>query len=331
MTSIQPNGAGGTAPVEGGGTGGAPAISLSGLSKSYGQVKAVVGVDLTIQPGEVVALLGPNGAGKSTTLDLVLGLGRADSGKVRLFGRTPAEAISAGMIGAMLQTGGVVQYLTVRELITVMASLYPTPRDVDEVLSLTGLAGISGQQTTKLSGGQTQRLRFAVALVSNPELMVLDEPTAALDVEARHAFWETMRSFAAEGRTIVFATHYLEEADEFADRIVLMSAGRIVADGSATEIKSVVDVRTIRATLPDVGTDDLLELPGVRSAELRGDSILLRCSDSDTALRALLARFDQARDIEVRGGGLDEAFRQLTGENAESYDDQPRDENHVRP
>jgi ABC-2 type transport system ATP-binding protein len=292
---------------------GAPALELSGLRKAYGDTKAVAGVDLVVAPGEVVALLGPNGAGKSTTIDILLGLGRADSGSVRVFGRSPAEAIAGGLVGAMLQTGGVIQQISVRELVTMMASLYPRPRDVDDVLRLTGLDEVADKPASKLSGGQTQRVRFAVALVSDPALLVLDEPTAALDVQARHTFWETMRGFAGQGRTVLFATHYLEEADQFADRIVLMANGRVVADGSATEIKSVVDVRTIRATLPGVTVADLDTLPGVRAVELRGDSVQLTCTDSDLALRALLSRFDGARDIEVRGGGLDEAFRQLTG------------------
>jgi ABC-2 type transport system ATP-binding protein len=290
----------------------APAIELRGLRKAYGETKAVDGVDLVVRRGEVVALLGPNGAGKSTTIDLLLGLGRADAGSVALFGTTPARAIAAGQVGAMLQTGGIIQNLSVRELVTMMASLYPGTGDVDEVLGTTGLADVASQQASKLSGGQTQRVRFAIALVSNPDLMVLDEPTAALDVSARHGFWEVMRAFAARGRTVVFATHYLEEADQFADRIVLMAGGRIVADGSSTEIKSVVAVRTIRGTLPGVDPAELEALPGVVAAARRGESVELTCSSSDDALRALLPRYPDLRDIEVRGGGLDEAFRQLT-------------------
>ena len=293
-----------------------PAIELQGLRKAYGTTVAVDGIDLTIQAGEVVALLGPNGAGKSTTIDIMLGLGRADAGSVQLFGRTPADAIDAGAVGAMLQTGGIIQLISVRELLTMMASLYPHSTSVDEVLSITGLADVAGRQASKLSGGQTQRLRFALALVSDPALMVLDEPTAALDVEARHVFWDAMRGFASQGRTVLFATHYLEEADRFADRIVLMAAGRIVADGSATQIKSVVDVRTVRATLPDVGTGVLSALPGVRHADRHGETIVLTCIDSDATLRALVAQYPQMRDIEVHSGGLDEAFRQLTSAQA---------------
>ena len=301
---------------------GAPAIELAGLRKAYGTTKAVDGVDLVVAPGEVVALLGPNGAGKSTTIDILLGLGRADSGSVRVFGVSPDEAIAAGAVGAMLQTGGVIQQISVRELLEMMASLYPNPRGVDDVLRLTGLDEVADKPASKLSGGQTQRVRFAIALVSDPALLVLDEPTAALDVQARHTFWETMRGFAGQGRTVLFATHYLEEADQFADRIVLMAHGRIVADGSATEIKSVVDVRTIRATLPDVAVAELEQLPGVRAAELRGDSVVLTCTDSDLALRGLLTRYDAAHDIEVRGGGLDEAFRQLTGQGTGTDEDE---------
>jgi ABC-2 type transport system ATP-binding protein len=298
-----------------------PAVHLSGLHKAYGSTNAVDGIDLTIQPGEVVALLGPNGAGKSTTIDMMLGLSRADAGTVQLFGLTPAEAISTGAVGAMLQTGGVIQMISVHELLTMMASLYPHPSSVDEVLELTGLTDLAGRRASKLSGGQTQRLRFAMALVSDPALLVLDEPTAALDVEARHTFWDAMRGFAAQGRTVLFATHYLEEADRFADRIVLMADGHIVADGSATQIKSVVDVRTLRATLPLISLEALLALPGVRQADRHGESIVLTCGDSDTALRALLDQYPQACDIEVHSGGLDEAFRQLTGTNTDAGGD----------
>lgn len=289
------------------------AVELHALRKSYGSVVAVDGIDLTVPRGQVVALLGPNGAGKSTTIDLLLGLGRPDGGSARLFGAEPAEAMASGQVGVMLQTGGVIQGLTVRELVSMMASLYAEPLPVGQVLSLTGLTEVADQEAIKLSGGQTQRVRFAVALVSDPALLVLDEPTAALDVGARHDFWDTMRGFAAEGRTVLFATHFLEEADRFADRIVLMAEGCVVADGSATEIKSVVDVRTIRATLPTVPQSELRGLPGVVSAERHGESVIIRCADSDLILRLLLDHYPEVRDIEVAGAGLDEAFLHLTG------------------
>jgi ABC-2 type transport system ATP-binding protein len=299
--------------------GAAPGISLTGLAKAYrtsdGPVRAVDGVDLEIAPGETVALLGPNGAGKSTTIDMILGLHAPDSGTVRIFGDAPQDAVRVGRIGAMLQTGGLIRDLSVRELITMMASLYPHPLGVDEVIDLAGISDVAARRTHKLSGGQTQRVRAALALVSNPDVLILDEPTVAMDVEARHAFWATMRGVTTGGKTVLFATHYLEEADAFADRIVLMARGRIVADGPATEIKSVVGGRTIRATLPDADLGELQALPGVTSADRRGEAILLTCADSDAAVRALLAGWPAVRDLEITGAGLEQAFLQLTGDN----------------
>jgi ABC-2 type transport system ATP-binding protein len=291
-----------------------PGIELRNLARSFGPVQAVRHIDLAITAGETVGLLGPNGAGKSTTIDLLLGLLRPDRGSVSVFGMTPAEAIAAGKVGAMLQTGALLRDLNVRELLTMMASLYPSPLDVDEVLALTGTTEIAGRRTQKLSGGQTQRVRFAIALVSNPSLLVLDEPTVGMDVEARHGFWTTMRAAAAQGKTVLFATHYLEEADAYADRIVLLSGGRVVADGPAGEIKARVGGRTIRATLAGVDARTLAALSGVTAAERRGDAVVLSCHDADVALAAFLRTFPAARDIEVRGAGLDEAFLELVGE-----------------
>jgi ABC-2 type transport system ATP-binding protein len=293
-------------------------IVLSRLSKSYGPVRAVRSIDLLIEPGETVALLGPNGAGKSTTIDMLLGLARPDSGTVSLFGMPPAEAVAAGAVGAMLQSGSIIEYLTVREVITMVAGLYPRPLAVDEVLELTSLAGLAGRRANKLSGGQTQRVRFALALVANPELLLLDEPTAALDVEGRREFWGLMREVAARGKTVIFATHYLEEADAFADRIVLLARGQVVADGPATEIRARVGGRTIRATLAAADLARLAALGGVISADRHGDTIILTCSDAETALRGLLGQFPEARDVEVRSAGLEEAFLALTG--GEDYD-----------
>ena len=292
-------------------------IRLAGLVKTFrgpdGPVRAVRGIDVSIARGETVALLGPNGAGKSTTIDMMLGLLDPDEGSVSVFGRAPEQAVDAGAVGAMLQTGDLIRDLSVRELIAMMGSLYPSPMPLDEVLAVTGAAGFAEQRTQKLSGGQTQRVRFAVALVSDPELLVLDEPTAAMDVEGRHAFWSKMRELAAHGRTIVFATHYLEEADDYADRAVLMSHGEIVADGPTNEIKAMVGSRTIRATLPDVSVEALRALPGVSAAERRGEAVLLSCADSDAAIRALLDAHPGARDIQIEAAGLEQAFLTLTG------------------
>jgi ABC-2 type transport system ATP-binding protein len=291
-------------------------IELQGLTKSFrtpqGQVDAVRGIDVTIDTGETVALLGPNGAGKSTTLDMVLGLLRPDAGTVNVFGATPATAVAQGKVGAMLQTGALIRDLAVRELLVQMASLYPKPLNVDETIELVGIGDIAQRRTQKLSGGQTQRVRFALALVTNPDLLVLDEPTVAMDVESRHAFWTTMREFATRGKTVLFATHYLEEADAYADRAVLMANGDVVADGPTTEIKARVGNRSIRATLPDAPLEELERLPGVTRAERRGEAVVLTCSDSDTAIRALLAARADARDIEISGAGLEEAFLELT-------------------
>jgi len=287
-------------------------IELKELAKSYGAVRAVRGIDVSVDPGETVALLGPNGAGKSTTIDMILGLLEPDGGTASVFGRTPTQAVDAGLVAAMLQTGGLIRDLKVRELVALAASLYPKPLDVGEILDLTGIQSISEQMTHKLSGGQTQRVRFAIALVADPELLVLDEPTVAMDVEGRREFWATMREFASRGKTILFATHYLEEADAYADRVVLMAAGRVVADGAPTEIKALVGTRTIRATLPGAALEALERLPGVSNAERHGESVVLVCSDSDAAIRALLDGFSHARDIEIRGAGLEEAFLQLT-------------------
>jgi ABC-2 type transport system ATP-binding protein len=293
-------------------------IRIEGLSKSFrspeGAVLAVRDIDVSIERGETVALLGPNGAGKSTTIDMLLGLLAPDSGGVSLFGRSPRQAVDAGLVGAMLQTGALIQYLSVRELLTMMAAIYPAPLGVDEVLEQTGLGAIAARRTQKLSGGETQRVRFALAIVSDPDLLVLDEPTVAMDVESRHEFWNSMRAFAARGKTVVFATHYLEEADQNADRVVVMAHGRIVADGPPTEIKARVGSRTIRATLPEADLGELAGLVGVASADRHGEGVLLVCSDSDQAIRALLERFPTSRDIEIAGAGLEDAFLALTAD-----------------
>jgi ABC-2 type transport system ATP-binding protein len=291
-------------------------VELRALAKSFrssaGVVQAVRGVDVSVEEGETVALLGPNGAGKSTTIDLLLGLQVPDSGTVSLFGGSPSHAISQGRVGAMLQTGGLLRQLTVRELVTMMGALYPNPLDVDETLTIARVEQLGKRRTEKLSGGETQRVRFAIALVSNPDLLVLDEPTVGMDVETRHAFWTTVRGIASQGKTVLFATHYLDEADAYADRAVLMARGSVVADGPTTEIKAMVGTRTITATLPDVPLERLLALPGVSGGERRGEAVVLVADDSDAAIRALLAQEPDARDIEIRGAGLEEAFLRLT-------------------
>jgi ABC-2 type transport system ATP-binding protein len=288
-------------------------LAVHGISKSFGAVHAVRGVNLEIAPGETVALLGPNGAGKSTTIDMLLGLQQPDAANVSLFGAAPRDAVRNGAVGAMLQTGGLIRELTVRELVTMIAALYPNPLAVCDVLALTGTREFADRRTHKLSGGETQRVRFAMAVVANPRLLVLDEPTVALDVEGRHDVWAIMRTFEREVHTTeLFATHYLEEADAYADRVVLMARGTIVADGTPAAIKARVGQRKIRVTVEDADFADLVHLPGVTMVERQNGAATLVCEDSDVALRALLALYPLARDVEVRSAGLDEAFLELT-------------------
>ena len=298
-----------TAPVsEATGT----AVTLRGLRKSFGDVIAVDGVDLVVAPGEVVALLGPNGAGKTTTIEMLLGLRKPDGGIARVFDLDPHEAVRTGRVGAMMQTGGLVGDVSVREVVHLIASMHAAPLTVGRALELAGIADLANRKIKTLSGGQRQRVLFALAVVPDPDLIVLDEPTVAMDVESRRAFWTAMRVLAADGRSVLFATHYLEEADANADRIVLLARGKVVADGPATQIKATVDVRRIRCTLADPDTEQLARLPGVRSVDVHGDSVTLACSDADTALRALLAAEPNALDFEVSGADLEDAFLALT-------------------
>lgn len=290
-----------------------PVIQLRGLRKRFGAVAAVDGLDLTIRPGEVVALLGPNGAGKTTTVDLALGLSTPTDGEALLFGEEPRTAVVSGRVGAMLQGGALLPDMTVRDAVALVAAAHRRPMPVDEALGRARCSEIAGRRVSKLSGGQLQRARFAVAVVSDPDLLVLDEPTAAMDVEARHTFWSSMREFTDAGRTVVFATHYLDEADTFADRIVIMRAGRVVADGTPAEIKAITATRAVR--FAGVGADAhvaLRGLPGVISLEARHDSVTLRSDRSDDTLRALLTAFPQASDIQVVASTMDDAFLALT-------------------
>ncbi|MFZ0972290.1 MAG: ABC transporter ATP-binding protein [Solirubrobacteraceae bacterium] len=296
----------------------AAVVELSGVGKSFRATGAVVhavrGIQLSIAAGETVALLGPNGAGKSTTIDMLLGLLRPDSGTVSLLGRSPQQAVADGLVGAMLQSGALMRDVTPRELLAMMGSLYPEPLELEEALELVGLTEIADRRTHKLSGGQAQRVRFALALISDPAVLILDEPTVGMDVEARRSFWVAVRGFAARGKTVIFATHYLDEADAYADRAVLMAHGRVVADGGTSEIRARVGRRTIRATLPGADLATLSSLPGVNAADRRGDEVVLICADSDAAIRGLLESYPEARDIEIAGAGLEEAFIELTGD-----------------
>jgi ABC-2 type transport system ATP-binding protein len=281
------------------------------VHKHFGSVRAVDGIDLTVEPGEIVAFLGPNGAGKTTTIDMMLGLSQPSRGDVEIFGMAPHDAIARGLISAVMQTGGLLKDLTVAETVRLTATLFGQTRPVDEVLERAGISDIADRLVGKCSGGQQQRLRFAMALLPDPELLILDEPTTGMDVEGRRDFWSAIRRDAALGRTVLFATHYLEEADAYADRIVLVRHGRIVADGTASEIKAMAAGRTVRATLPDADQVALLAVPGVEHVELRGDTVLVQAADSDAVARYLLTS-TPARDLEITARGLEEAFIALT-------------------
>ncbi|MBP2581766.1 ABC-2 type transport system ATP-binding protein [Streptomyces sp. PvR006] len=297
-----------------------PAVAFRAATKTYGAVRAVDGIDLTVRRGETVALLGRNGAGKSSTVSLLLGLDEPDSGHVALFGAAPALAVAAGRVGAMLQEGQATPRVTVREVVSFVARTYPAPMPVAEALALAGLTGFAERRVARLSGGQAQRVRFAIALVGNPELLVLDEPTAALDVEARQEFWEAMHGYARRGNTVLFSTHYLEEADAYADRIVVLDAGRIVADGTGEELKRAAGGTLVSFDLAGSPTEWLTALPGVTSVEVRKDRARLRTEDSDATVRALAAR-DAIRSLEVTRASLNDAFLSLshrTGERLET-------------
>jgi ABC-2 type transport system ATP-binding protein len=299
-----------------------PAVRLTGVTKDFGSVHAVRGVDLELRQGEIVAFLGPNGAGKTTTIDMVLGLSRPTSGEVRVLGLEPREAISRGLVSAVMQTGGLLKDLTVRETLRYTASLFTHTEPVETVLAKAGIAGIADRKVGKCSGGEQQRLRFAMALLSDPALLLLDEPTTGMDVEGRRAFWSAIREDAALGRTVVFATHYLEEADLYADRIVLISKGRIVADGSGARVKAMTNGRTVRATLPGATSDVLHQvaaLEGVTGVEVRGEALLVTTVDSDAVARHLLDH-TAARDLEIAARGLEDAFLSLTDDHTDTHD-----------
>jgi ABC-2 type transport system ATP-binding protein len=297
------------------------AIRIRDLRRTFatpdGEVAAVDGVDLTVDRGEVVALLGPNGAGKTTTLDMVLGLSEPSSGTVEVLGTSARDAVLAGRVSAVLQTGGLLGDLKVRETVRFIASTFTaaglTTADVDDVLARAGIEDLADRLVATCSGGEQQRLRFALALLPDPDLLVLDEPTAGMDVNARRAFWAAMHAEAARGRTVVFATHYLEEADSFARRIVLMADGRVIADGPTEEVRARATGRTVSADLPP-GTwrvDALRAHPAVVDLEVAEDRVTVRSSDSDAVARLLLGELG-GHDLEITSGSLEDAFVHLT-------------------
>jgi ABC-2 type transport system ATP-binding protein len=288
-----------------------PALDVAGLTVRYGDTLAVDAVDLRIPAGQTVALLGSNGAGKSSVVNAALGLFRPAAGRVRLLGRAPADAVRAGGVGAMLQHGGLPSETRVGEVLTLVRGRYADPWPLADLLATAGIEGLLGRRVDALSGGQRQRVLLALALAGAPPLLLLDEPTSAMDVEGRQAFWTTMRGLADRGHTVVFATHHLDEADAVADRVVVIGGGRVLADGSAAAVKSRIAGRTVRFRCPGP-RDGLADLPGVTSVDGVGELVELATSDAEATLRALLADRDALPGLEVRGATLEQAFLHLT-------------------
>lgn len=291
------------------------AISLRGLSKHYGAVRALDGLDLEIRPGEIVALLGPNGAGKSTAMEMMVGLATPDTGAVSVLGTDPVTATRTGLIGTMLQAGALLPDQSVRSMLRMLHSLQAHPMPLADVIAQAEIEDLVGRKMGALSGGQAQRVRFAIALLGDPQVLLLDEPTVGMDVGARRAFWDQMRAVAATGRTVVFATHHLDEAEREAARVVVMDRGRVVADGTGTEISAVVAGRVI--TLRGASPEQIAALPGVESAaadETDPRRVRALCSDSDAALAALFTGELAAavHEVLVSAPGLEEAFLRIT-------------------
>jgi ABC-2 type transport system ATP-binding protein len=292
----------------------APVVLFENVSKSFGKLKAVNGLNLELHAGQTVALLGPNGAGKSTSLDMLLALRKPSGGKITMFGADPYHAVKSGRVGAMLQSGGLMPEVTVRELVELVTGLHPRPEPVDVTMKRAGIDGFANQRVDKLSGGQTQRVRFALAICGKSELIVLDEPTVAMDVETRRHFWDSIKEEVAQGRTLLFATHYLEEADQAADRVLVINRGRLLADGSPAEIKARAGAKRLSFRLDQIDEPFLLGLPGLVNLEVRHDTVQIQSSDSDATLYGLLGAGYRPRDIEVTSLGLEQAFIAITEE-----------------
>ena len=300
-----------------------PAVELNNLHKSFrtrsGRVAAVDGLDLTIAQGEIVALLGPNGAGKTTALDMVLGFTDPTSGTCRVLGLPPRQAVNQGRVSAVLQSGALLDDLTVRETVAMVATQHPRHLPIDEALERAGASGIARRKVSKCSGGEQQRLRFALALLCEPELLVLDEPTAGMDVTVRRDFWASMHQEAQRGRTIIFATHYLEEAEQFADRIVVVSAGRIIADGTTEQIRAMGGLRRVTCRWDPVDGDPasvLSRLPEGVQIEQTPERTVFSGADTDLIARTLLTT-TRASDLLIVQAGLEEAFVGLTSTTAD--------------
>lgn len=292
-----------------------PAIAIESVTKRFGELTAVDDVSLEIRPGEVLALLGPNGAGKTTLLDMVLGFAEPNTGKIRAFGEAPKHAASNGHIGAVLQDGGLLDDLTVGETIKMIAACHYSHAPVDDVMQRAGVTDFASRKVKKCSGGQKQRLRFALALLTDPQLLILDEPTAGLDATARREFWDTMHAEAKRGRTIVFATHYLREADDYADRVVLMSGGQVIADGSVDDMTAGLQRKLSAQWIANTDPYDWAATAGLDPTQVDYDTKLQRIRittpDTDRLAEQLLAA-KVIRHLNIVQPGIEEAFFSLT-------------------
>lgn len=293
-------------------SGSSPAVELKGAAKHFGNVQALKGIDLTVQPGETVALLGPNGAGKTTAISLMLGLRRPTAGSVLLLGNDPRDFASRRRIGVMLQESGVPHTLKVREVAEMIRRLYDHPMDTMTALELAQLRDKANALVATLSGGQRQRLYFALALIGNPDVLFLDEPTVGLDVESRRSFWEQIEALVDKGKTVILTTHYLEEADALADRIVVINQGLIVAQGTPSQIKASVGGKRVRFRAHGLSDTALHALPGVQRITRTADLIEFYAIEPELPLARLFGDGVAMSDLEVVGAGLEEAFMNIT-------------------
>jgi ABC-2 type transport system ATP-binding protein len=294
---------------------GDPAVQFEGVVRRYGRHLALDHLDIEVRRAETLALLGPNGAGKSTTISLLLGLLRPHEGTVEVLGTTARQAVAQGRVGAMLQTGsgsGLPPGVKVSEALALVRRLYRRPASFETTVERAGIGSLLGRRTNRLSGGEAQRVRFALAIAGDPELVFLDEPTVAMDVDGRRTFWRMMRQFGEEGRTIVFATHHLEEADQIADRVVVINHGRVVADGPGATLKAAVTARRVRFVVSEPDPERYDRLEGVTDVEIRGTGVTLISLDADATLRDLVRSTIAFCDLEVTGACLEDAFVVLT-------------------
>ena len=291
--------------------------SLTGVQKKFGALAALDGFDLDVKRGELLALLGPNGAGKSTAISILLGLQETDQGEARLFDQPPQDIEARRRIGVMMQEVMLPPVMTCRELLEQVAGYYPLPYDVDAVIKRLALESIAGRRYDKLSGGQKRQLQFGLALVGRPELMFLDEPTVGMDVQAREALWRVIRDLIHEGCSIVLTTHYLEEAEALANRVVVMARGKVVSTGTVDEIRASVSRKQV-SLVSRLSADDVRAWPDVLSVSIERNRLQITTRAAEPLLQRLFREDPQLSDIEVRRAGLAEAFTELTNGNQEA-------------